>query len=117
MSDQEFIDYYKDNYLDTNIVRLCNIENKARNNNKEGKLFMPLPTYGVEDFVTSKIDSDIKRTVGMRQIVSSMCSFVGEIDATGTPVPKMISWDTVFSQVEMRNLHNFVKVSLIDFIQ
>lgn len=117
MTDKELLDYYKENYLDTNIVRLCNIENKARHNSKEGKIFMPLPEYGVEDEVTSKIDNEIKLTIGMRQVTSSRCSFVGEIDETGTPVPKITPWNTVFGEIEKRNMQRPVKVSLKDFIQ
>lgn len=117
MTDKELLDYYKENYLDTNIVRLCNIEHKARSGYREGKAMMSLPDYGVEDDVTKKIDSEIKRTIGMRQVVGTMCAFVGRIDETGTPVPKLISWNTVFEEIENRNLHKFLKVSLTDFIQ
>lgn len=117
MTDKELLDYYKENYLDTNIVRLVNIEYKARNHHQDGKVMMPLPEYGVDDIVTSKIDKEIKVTAGMRGIVGTMCVFVGEIDDTGSPVPKIISWNTVFEQVEKRNMQKHVKVSLTDFIK
>lgn len=116
MTDKELLDYYKENYMDTNIVRLIEIEHKARHGYKDGKVVMPLPEYGVEDGVTKQLDAEIKTAIAMRSVVSTMCVFVGAIDETGTKVPKMISWGTVFEQVEQRNKSSFKKVSLLDFI-
>ncbi len=117
MREDELLEYYKENYLDTNIVRLCSIENKARHGYKEGKAVMPLPEYGVEDVVTKRIDKGIKTTVAMRQTVNTMCVFVGGIEESGELVPKMLSWSTLFENVEKRNMQNCVKVSLIDFVK
>ncbi len=117
MTESEFREFYKENYLDVNIVRLCNIENKARQGYKDGRPFIPLPEYGIEDMITKEIDKSIKVAVGMRQMVSTTCVFAGAIDETGTVVPKMISWNTLFEQVEKRNMQNRVKVSLLDFIK
>lgn len=113
MSDSELLNYYKENYLDKNITRLIKIEYKDRNGDRA---IMELPSYDIEDDITSNIDTEIKKVVGLRQVASSMCSFVGEIDSTGTPVPKLIPWNTIFANVEKRNMQDITKVSLKDFI-
>ena len=117
MNDKELMEYYQENYLDSNITRLIQIEHKKRHGAAEGALFMPLPEYGVVDEVTKQIDAEIKAAVAMRSVTGSMCVFVGSLDETGTKVPKMISWGTVFEQAEQRNKSGFNKVSLLDFIQ
>lgn len=117
MTESEFREFYEVNYLDTNIVRLCNIENKARHGYKDGKTVMPLPEYGVEDGITKRIDKEVKTAVAMRSTVETMCVFAGAIDETGSVVPKMLPWNTVFEQVEKRNMKSLVRVSLIDFIK
>lgn len=117
MKDSEILEYYKENYLDTNIVRLIEIEHKARNGYKDGKSVMPLPELGVDDDVTKAVDEQTKKAVAMRSVVSNMCVFIGKIDATGNLAPKMIPWGTVFEQVEQRNKSSFTKVRLTDFIQ
>lgn len=117
MKDGELLQYYKENYLDTNIVRLIEIEHKARNGYKDGNAMMPLPEMGVVDDVTKQIDAEIKLAIAMRSTSGSMCVFVGSLDETGTKVPKMISWGAVFEQVEQRNKNSFNKVKLLDFMQ
>ncbi|WP_294170761.1 hypothetical protein [uncultured Clostridium sp.] len=117
MSDSELLEYYKENYLDKNIIRLVQVEYKARNGFKDSnKARLELPKYDVKDTFITKIDTEIKRVVGLRQVVSNMCSFVGEVSATGSPVPKLIPWNTIFENVEKRNLEKIVKVSLKDFV-
>ncbi|MDY4604024.1 hypothetical protein [Clostridium tertium] len=117
MSDSELLNYYKENYLDKNITRLIKIEYKDRNGARNGdRAIMELPSYDIEDDITSNIDTEIKKVVGLRQVASSMCSFVGEIDSTGTPVPKLIPWNTIFANVEKGNMQDITKVSLKDFI-
>ncbi len=114
MTETELMEYYKENYLDTNIVRLLQIEYKARKGHKEGKVRVELPEYNIDDSVISRIDSDIKRTFGMRQITGTMCAFIEKVDEYGTPVPRLISWNTIFEQIENRNLIKHVEVLLTD---
>jgi hypothetical protein len=114
MTDKELIGYYQENYLDSNITRLIRIEHKKRHGAADGAVYMPLHEFGVEDEVTKQIDEEIKRTIGMRSVTCSMCSFVGALDVTGTPVPKLISWGTLFDQGEQRNKSSFTKVRLVD---
>lgn len=117
MSDSELLDYYKENYLDKNITRLVKIEYRGRKGLINGnRIIIDLPDYDVKDDMTINLDTQIKKVVGLRQVASNMCSFVGEIDSTGTPVPKLIPWNTVFANVEKRNMHEITKVSLKDFI-
>lgn len=114
MTETELMEYYKENYLDTNIVRLLQIEYKARKGHKEGKVRVELPEYNIDDSVISRIDSDIKRTFGMRQITGTMCVFIEKVDEYGTPVPRLISWNTIFEEIENRNLIKHVEVLLTD---
>lgn len=116
MKENELLEYYKENYLDKNIVRLCKIEFNRRNNIK-GQSVIPLQEYGVDDFVTKEIDKSIKFYIGLRQFTGASCSFIGEIEETGTPVPVYVSWSTIISEVEHRNMQHNVNVSLKDFIK
>ncbi len=115
MKDEEVVDYYKENYLDKNITRLCKIEFNRRKN-LNGVNLVPLQDFGVQDSVTDEIDKSIKFYLGLRQFTSNSCCFIGAIEETGTPVPKMIAWTTIISEVEHRNMQRNVHVSLKDFI-
>jgi hypothetical protein len=113
MTDGELQEYYKVNYLDTNIVRLVEIEWKTRKGYKDGNLMISLPEYGVADPITNRIDQEIKMVVGLRQVVDSMCCFQ-EPAADGSTKPVMIPWNTILQQVENRNLSAVVRVTVGD---
>jgi hypothetical protein len=81
-----------------------------------GVNLVPLQEYGVEDPVTQEIDKSIKFYLGLRQFTAASCCFIGAIEETGTPVPKMIDWTTIISEVEHRNMQYNNHVSLKDFI-
>ena len=117
MTDTEFLKYYKENYLDENIVRLCNIENKARRRLEGGGGYLSLPRYSVEDSVTSKLDELINHTAAMKQFVNMACVFAGSISETGKVVPKVIYWDTLLGQLEKQNVQQNAAVGLMDLIK
>lgn len=113
MTDGELKDYYKENYLDTNIVRLIDIEWKARNGYKDGNLMMDLPKYDAVDPITNRIDQEIKMVVSLRQVVDNMCCFQ-EPAGDGATKPVMIPWNTILQEVENRNLSTVVRVTVGD---
>lgn len=115
MKEADLLAYYKENYLDKNIVRLCRIEFNRRTN-VVGQSIIPME-YVPEDYVTKQIDEQIKFYVGLRQFTGSSCCFIGEIEETGSPVPKYVSWSTILSEVEHRNMQYNINVSLKDFIK
>lgn len=115
MKEADLLAYYKENYLDKNIVRLCRIEFNRRTN-VVGQSIIPME-YVPEDYVTKQIDEQIKFYVGLRQFTGSSCCFIGEIEETGSPVPKYVSWSTIISEVEHRNMQHNINVSLKDFIK
>lgn len=112
MKDEELLEYFKENYLDTNICRLIRIEHKARNGYKDGKPMFPLPEYETIDYITDQIDEAIKTIVALRQLVSSMLCFQEMVGDAVRPV--MISWDNIIKEVEVRNLSSNVRVKIED---
>lgn len=112
MKDEELLEYFKENYLDTNICRLIQIEHKARNGYKDGKFVAALPEYEAIDYITGQIDEAIKTIVALRQLVSSMLCFQEIVGDTVRTV--MISWDNIVKEVEARNLSYNVRVTLED---
>lgn len=112
MKDEELLEYYKENYLDTNICRLIQIEHKTRNGYKDGKFVATLPEYETVDYITGQIDEAIKTIVALRQLVSSMLCFSEIVGNTVRPV--MISWDNIVKEVEARNLSSNVKMTVED---
>lgn len=116
MTDGELKEYYKENYLDTNIVRLIDIEWKARNGYKDGKIMMELPKYDAVDPITNRIDQEIKMVVGLRQVVDMMCCFQEPATDGGTK-PVMIPWNTILQEVENRNISTVVRVTIGDIYQ
>lgn len=112
MKDEELLEYFKENYLDTNICRLIQIEYKARNGYKDGKFVAAFPGYEPIDYITGQIDEAIKTIVALRQLVSSTLCFQEIIGNTARPV--MISWDNIIKEVEARNLSSNVKVAVED---
>lgn len=112
MKDEELLEYFKENYLDTNICRLIQIEHKARNGYKDGKFVAALPEYEAIDYITGQIDEAIKIIVALRQLASSMLCFREIVGDTVRSV--MISWDNIVKEVEARNLSYNVRVTLED---
>lgn len=111
MKDKELLDYYKENYLDTNIVRLIEIEYKTRKDHKDSSVIRELPKYSAVDTFTTRIDNEVKTVVGLRQVVGhSLCFQVPVEDESTKPV--MIPWTTVLQQVENRNRSTIVKVTI-----
>jgi hypothetical protein len=113
MKDSEVLDYYKENYLDSNITRLIEIEWKARHDYKDGKVMMELPKYSAVDPITNRIDQEIKAVVALRQVADMMCCFQ-EPAADGHTKPVMMPWNTIIEQVEKRNLSTVVRVTIGD---
>lgn len=116
MKNDELKDYYKENYLDTNIVRLIDIEWKARNGYKDDNIMMELPKYDAVDQITKRIDEEVKMVVSLRSVVDSMCCFEEPVMDGGTK-PVMIPWNTVLQEVENRNLSTVVRVTIGDIYQ
>lgn len=112
MKDSEVLDYYKENYLDSNITRLIEIEWKTRKGYKDGKIMIELPKYDAVDPITNRIDQDIKAVVGLRQVVSNICCFQEPTDSGTKPV--MIPWNHILEQVENRNSSTIVRVTIGD---
>lgn len=113
MKDSEVLDYYKENYLDTNITRLIEIEWKTRKGYKDGKAMIDLPKYSAVDPITNRIDQEIKMVVGLRQVTSDMCCFQEPVGDNNTK-PVMIPWNNILEQVENRNSSTVVKVTIGD---
>jgi hypothetical protein len=113
MKDSEVLDYYKENYLDSNITRLIEIEWKARHDYKDGKVMMELPKYSAVDPITNRIDQEIKAVVALRQVADMMCCFQ-EPAADGHTKPVMMPWNMIIEQVEKRNLSTVVRVTIGD---
>ena len=111
MKDAEILEYYKENYLDSNITRLIEIEWKTRNGYKDGKIMMELPKYDAVDPITNRIDQEIKTVVGLRQVADMMCSFQEPATDESTK-PVMIPWNTILQQVENRNTSTVVRVTI-----
>lgn len=111
MKDSEVLDYYKENYLDSNITRLIEIEWKTRKGYKDGQVMMELPKYSAVDPITERIDQEIKTVVGLRQVTSKMCCFQ-EPAADDSTKPVMIPWNTILQQVENRNKSTVVRVTI-----
>lgn len=110
MKDAEILDYYKENYLDSNITRLIEIEWKARKGYKDGKVMIELPKYSAVDPITNRIDHEIKSVVALRSVASNMLCFQ-EPAENGTK-PVMMSWDNILEQVENRNSSTVVRVTI-----
>jgi ribosomal protein S10 len=110
MKDSEVLDYYKENYLDSNITRLIEIEWKTRKGYKDGKIMMELPKYDAVDPITNRIDQEIKVVIGLRQVVENMCCFQEPTDGGNKPV--MIPWNNILEQVENRNSSTVVRVTI-----
>lgn len=111
MKDNEIQEYYKENYLDSNIVRLIEIEWKKRNGYKNGNAMLSLPKYDTVDSITKRIEQEIKLAVGLRQVVDSMCCFEEPTTNEGTN-PVMIPWNTILSEVEKRNIPTVTRVTI-----
>lgn len=111
MKDAEILNYYKENYLDSNITRLIEIEWKSRKGYKDGKVMIELPKYSTVDPITNRIDQEIKMVVGLRQVVSDMCCFQEPVGDSNTK-PIMIPWNTILEQVENRNGSTVTKVTI-----
>ncbi|MBB2184784.1 hypothetical protein H0486_18165 [Lachnospiraceae bacterium MD1] len=113
MKDSEVMDYYKENYLDSNITRLIEIEWKARHGYKDGKIMMELPKYSAVDPITNRVDQEIKAVVGLRQVADMMLCFQ-EPAADDSTKPVMIPWNTILQEVENRNKSTVVRVTIGD---
>lgn len=113
MKDSEVQDYYKENYLDSNIARLVEIEWKARHGYKDGNAMIELPKYSAVDPITKRIDQEIKTVVGLRQVADMMFCYQEPADDDSTK-PVMIPWSTVLQQVENRNKSTVVRVTVAE---
>ena len=111
MTDGELKEYYKENYLDSNIVRLINIEWKARNGYKDGNTIMELPKYSAVDPITNRIDQEIKTVVALRQTVGMSLCFQEPVE-DGSIKPVMIPWSTILQQVENKNRSTIARVTI-----
>ena len=110
MKDAEVLDYYKENYLDTNITRLIEIEWKSRKGYKDGKVMIELPKYSAVDPITNRIDQEVKTVVSLRSIVGHSLCFQEPTDGGTKPV--MIPWENILEQVENRNSSTIVRVTI-----
>ncbi len=113
MTDDELFSYYKENYLDTNICRLIQIEYKGRKKYKDGKPMAQLPEYGVEDAITKCVEQEIKMVVSLRQLVGNVCCFE-EPAMDGSIKPVMIPWIRILEEVENRNSSTVTFVRIAD---
>ena len=112
MTDDELLAFYNENYADSNLCRLCVVEQKQRKGHKEGAAYVEFPEFAPQDAIMNLIDENIKKLAGCRSAASSMfivTAVAGDI--------KMIPWNTVFHEVEMRNNQRSVTVTLQDFVQ
>ena len=112
MTDDELLAFYNENYADSNLCRLCVVEQKQRKGHKEGAAYVEFPEFAPQDAIMNQIDENIKKLVGCRSAASSMfivTAVAGDI--------KMIPWNTVFHEVEKRNNQSSVTVTLQDFVQ
>lgn len=113
MKDSEVLDYYKENYLDSNITRLIEIEWKSRHGYKDGKVMVELPKYDAVDPITNRIDQEIKTVVSLRQVADMMLCFQEPATDDSTK-PVMIPWNTILQEVENRNKSTVVRVTIGD---
>lgn len=112
MKDAEVLDYYKENYLDSNITRLIEIEWKSRKGYKDGKVMVELPKYSAVDRITNRIDQEIKMVVALRSVANSMLCFQEPTESGTKPV--MMPWDNILEQVENRSSSTVVRVTIGD---
>ena len=109
MTDQELQVYYKENYLDTNICQLIKIEHKGRSY-KDNKTMLPLPEYGVEDYISGQIDNAIHTIMALRQLAQSTLG-MQQLDG-GALKNVMIPWNQIIHEIEVRNLSSNTKVTV-----
>ncbi len=108
MNSDELKQFYLENMLDKNKVRLFDIELKKRLNSNDNdaqliKLFKD--EFTIEDSITKKIDERIKYFDGLRQISISSLALIKSLNGS-TPEIKMLSFDEVFRFVEGKSSMN-----------
>lgn len=109
LSDEEFIKYYEENWLDNVISRLCALEIKRRG--------LPNPMLAKDSYsddLTKTIDEQLRMTLAIERSVNNMLilpKFAGE---TKIGVNSPIQWDFIFRQIELVNQGGLRKVTLAD---
>lgn len=108
LSDEEFIKYYEENWLDNVISRLCALEIKRRG--------LPNPMLAKDSYsddLTKTIDEQLRMTLAIERSVNNMLilpKFAGE----GVGVNPPMQWDFIFRQIELVNQDGLEKVTLAD---
>lgn len=115
MSVKELSDFYKDNILDSNKVRLFDIEVKKRKkSNNENSLSEATgleslrESYKIEDEVTKYIDEKIKFLNSCCQFASSYFIYLNDngIDLVNEIKPKMIPYNVIMNYVEGKSKYS-----------
>lgn len=83
----------------------------------EGKAYIPLPVAECTDKLTDMIDVYIKKYANCRSVAASTFVYVVIDTVTASWTPKMLSWRTVFEQVEKNNLNVLRHVTMDYFIK
>ena len=105
MNADELKQFYLENMLDKNKVRLFDIELKKRINENDQdaqviKIFKD--EFTIEDSITKEIDEKIKYFDGLRQITLSSLALIKSLNGA-TPEIKMLSFDEVFRFAEAKS--------------